>query len=132
MSRELSVVSAAGGGPGDVGSTASMPRRANNANDPKHRTGPSSLFILSETNVVRRMTKFLIEWPPFEYTVLVCRLSVNFTNIYKQIFRTKVISAAFFVPKALANTFWHKKIGKKAALKMLVKLTPFLRLKQGF
>lgn len=32
--------------------------------------GPSSLFILSDTNCIRRATKFLIEWPPFEYTVL--------------------------------------------------------------
>ena len=32
--------------------------------------GPSSLFILSERSCLRRMTKFLIEWPPFEYTVL--------------------------------------------------------------
>ena len=28
--------------------------------------GPSSLFILSERNILRRTTKFLIEWPPFE------------------------------------------------------------------
>ena len=34
------------------------------------KEGPSSLFILSETNIIRRLTKFLIEWPPFEYTVL--------------------------------------------------------------
>ena len=28
--------------------------------------GPSSLFVLSETNVIRRTTRFLIEWPyPF-------------------------------------------------------------------
>ncbi len=33
-------------------------------------SGPSSLFILSERNIIRRTTKFLIEWPPFEYTVL--------------------------------------------------------------
>ena len=32
--------------------------------------GPSSLFILSDRNIIRRVTKFLIEWPPFEYTVL--------------------------------------------------------------
>ena len=32
--------------------------------------GPTSLFILSERNIIRRTTKFLIEWPPFEYTVL--------------------------------------------------------------
>ena len=33
--------------------------------------GPSSLFLLSETNIIRRLTKFIIEWPPFEWTVLV-------------------------------------------------------------
>ena len=33
--------------------------------------GPSSLFLLSETNLIRRLTKFIIEWPPFEWTVLV-------------------------------------------------------------
>ena len=32
--------------------------------------GPSSLFLLSERHILRRTTKFLIEWPPFEYTVL--------------------------------------------------------------
>ena len=32
--------------------------------------GPSSLFILSDTNYLRRFTMFLIEWPPFEYTIL--------------------------------------------------------------
>ena len=34
------------------------------------KEGPTSLFILSENNIIRRLTKFLIEWPPFEYTVL--------------------------------------------------------------
>uniref|UniRef100_A0A8D9A0X4 Voltage-dependent calcium channel type A subunit alpha-1 n=1 Tax=Cacopsylla melanoneura TaxID=428564 RepID=A0A8D9A0X4_9HEMI len=34
-----------------------------------HR-GPSSLFLLSETNTVRQYTRFIIEWPPFEYAVL--------------------------------------------------------------
>ena len=33
--------------------------------------GPSSLFLLSETNLIQRLTKFIIEWPPFEWTVLV-------------------------------------------------------------
>ncbi|XP_032666768.1 voltage-dependent calcium channel type A subunit alpha-1 isoform X1 [Odontomachus brunneus] len=31
---------------------------------------PSSLFILSEKNIIRRVTRFIIEWPPFEYAVL--------------------------------------------------------------
>ncbi|XP_073986797.1 calcium voltage-gated channel subunit cacophony isoform X7 [Rhodnius prolixus] len=32
--------------------------------------GPTSLFILSEENPLRRYTRFIIEWPPFEYAVL--------------------------------------------------------------
>ncbi|XP_055950226.1 voltage-dependent calcium channel type A subunit alpha-1-like isoform X4 [Argiope bruennichi] len=32
--------------------------------------GPSSLFLLSDDNLIRRYTKFIIEWPPFEYAVL--------------------------------------------------------------
>ena len=35
------------------------------------RVCSSSLFLLSETNILRRFTLFLIEWPPFEWTVLV-------------------------------------------------------------
>jgi hypothetical protein len=34
------------------------------------QAGPSSLFILSDENIIRRYTKFIIEWPPFEYAVL--------------------------------------------------------------
>lgn len=32
--------------------------------------GPTSLFIFSEENPIRRYTRFIIEWPPFEYAVL--------------------------------------------------------------
>ncbi|XP_042203568.1 voltage-dependent calcium channel type A subunit alpha-1-like isoform X6 [Homarus americanus] len=32
--------------------------------------GPTSLFILSEDNFLRKYTRFIIEWPPFEYAVL--------------------------------------------------------------
>ncbi|XP_067640081.1 voltage-dependent calcium channel type A subunit alpha-1 isoform X3 [Eurosta solidaginis] len=32
--------------------------------------GPTSLFILAEDNRIRRIMKFIIEWPPFEYAVL--------------------------------------------------------------
>ncbi|XP_063983724.1 voltage-dependent calcium channel type A subunit alpha-1 isoform X3 [Diachasmimorpha longicaudata] len=32
--------------------------------------GPTSLFILSEENCIRKHTRFIIEWPPFEYAVL--------------------------------------------------------------
>ena len=44
-------------------------KKKKGATDEK-KEGPTSLFILSETNIIRRLTKFLIEWPPFEYTVL--------------------------------------------------------------
>ena len=33
--------------------------------------GPSALWLLSEDNPLRRCTRFLIEWPPFEFVVLV-------------------------------------------------------------
>ncbi|XP_023245623.1 voltage-dependent calcium channel type A subunit alpha-1 [Copidosoma floridanum] len=32
--------------------------------------GPTSLFILTEDNCIRKHTRFIIEWPPFEYAVL--------------------------------------------------------------
>lgn len=32
--------------------------------------GTSSLFLLSEDNWIRTHTRFIIEWPPFEYAVL--------------------------------------------------------------
>ncbi|XP_063633310.1 LOW QUALITY PROTEIN: voltage-dependent calcium channel type A subunit alpha-1 [Cydia splendana] len=37
---------------------------------PPATPGPTSLFILSDENPIRRYTKFIIEWPPFEYAVL--------------------------------------------------------------
>lgn len=33
--------------------------------------GPTSLFILTEENPIRKYTRFIIEWPPFEYAVLI-------------------------------------------------------------
>ncbi|XP_065584736.1 LOW QUALITY PROTEIN: voltage-dependent calcium channel type A subunit alpha-1-like, partial [Artemia franciscana] len=35
-----------------------------------HGSGPTSLFIFSEKNIIRKYTRFFIEWPPFEYAVL--------------------------------------------------------------
>ncbi|XP_048524093.1 voltage-dependent calcium channel type A subunit alpha-1 isoform X3 [Dendroctonus ponderosae] len=35
-----------------------------------HPGGSSSLFLFSEENIIRRYTRFIIEWPPFEYAVL--------------------------------------------------------------
>ena len=33
--------------------------------------GPSALFLLSEDHPLRKITRFIIEWPPFEFMVLV-------------------------------------------------------------
>lgn len=37
---------------------------------PPAGAGPSSLYILTENNPIRKITKYIIEWPPFEYAVL--------------------------------------------------------------
>ena len=50
------------GGGGIGGGIGIMGKRRPGALEPG-QTGPTSLFILSETNVIRRTTKFLIEWP---------------------------------------------------------------------
>ena len=47
-----------GGGLG----ASTMGKRRPGALEPG-QAGPTSLFILSETNIIRRTTKFLIEWP---------------------------------------------------------------------
>ena len=52
-----------------MGDTDGVPSKKKNLNV-EPGAGPSSLFILSDTNYLRRFTMFLIEWPPFEYTVL--------------------------------------------------------------
>ncbi|KAH6945898.1 hypothetical protein HPB50_010552 [Hyalomma asiaticum] len=52
-----------GHGSGALRTEPGMARRK--ALDPRAR-GPSSLFLLSEDNLLRRYTKFFIEWPyPF-------------------------------------------------------------------
>ena len=48
-------------GAGGVGSSA-MGKRRPGGLEPG-QAGPSSLFILSENNIIRKTTKFLIEWP---------------------------------------------------------------------
>ena len=55
--------------PPQLPATPKRTKKKKGAVDEK-KEGPTSLFILSETNIIRRLTKFLIEWPPFEYTVL--------------------------------------------------------------
>ena len=49
-------------GGGLSGGISIMGKRRPGALEPG-QTGPTSLFILSETNIIRRTTKFLIEWP---------------------------------------------------------------------
>ncbi|XP_062560182.1 voltage-dependent calcium channel type A subunit alpha-1-like isoform X9 [Armigeres subalbatus] len=51
------------------------PKKGKKGTSPRHRTGPpppgpSSLFVFAEDNFIRKATKFIIEWPPFEYAVL--------------------------------------------------------------
>ena len=52
--------------------------------------GPSSLFILSDTNYLRRFTMFLIEWPPFEYTVLLTIIGKKSREEKSSLMKTKV------------------------------------------
>ncbi|VDO24663.1 unnamed protein product [Haemonchus placei] len=40
------------------------------SNAPVKEKGPSSLFIFSEDNFIRRNAKAIIEWGPFEYFIL--------------------------------------------------------------
>lgn len=47
------------------------------------KRGPSSLFIFSEDNVVRRYTRFIIEWPYPLHTPLYFFLLINcFENLF--------------------------------------------------
>jgi len=52
--------------------------------------------------------------------------SVNFTNILRASFCTKVFCAAFMGLQFGFVIFWQNDFGAKAAHKMLVKLTPNL------
>uniref|UniRef100_A0A182UJI7 Ion transport domain-containing protein n=1 Tax=Anopheles melas TaxID=34690 RepID=A0A182UJI7_9DIPT len=61
--------------PDKDGSGQQMGPKKGKKGSPRHRTGPpppgpSSLFIFAEDNFIRKATKFIIEWPPFEYAVL--------------------------------------------------------------
>lgn len=42
----------------------------NSRGEPPTGGGPTSLFIFTEENPIRKYTRFIIEWPPFEYAVL--------------------------------------------------------------
>ena len=50
--------------------TAAIRRQSMAPRQGREEGGPTSLFLFSQTNIVRRTTKFIIEWPPFEFTVL--------------------------------------------------------------
>lgn len=43
---------------------------ATSRGEPPTGGGPTSLFIFTEENPIRKYTRFIIEWPPFEYAVL--------------------------------------------------------------
>ncbi|XP_060853575.1 voltage-dependent calcium channel type A subunit alpha-1 isoform X4 [Rhopalosiphum padi] len=62
---------------GSAGTSAGMGRPRSHHHHHHHHhqqadapPGPSSLFLFSTDNPVRRYTRFIIEWPPFEYAVL--------------------------------------------------------------
>lgn len=38
---------------------------------PPEPTGPTSLFLFPVNHPLRKLMRFIIEWPPFEYTILV-------------------------------------------------------------
>lgn len=52
-----------------------VPSKAVSVEETDAPPGPSSLFIFGDKNPIRRLFKFIIEWPPFEYTVLVTIIS---------------------------------------------------------
>lgn len=65
------------GGSGDWGSVRpfGLPinmgkRKGKGAKGDPNLPGPSSLFIFTDETKIRRCTRFIIEWPPFEYAVL--------------------------------------------------------------
>jgi voltage-dependent calcium channel N type alpha-1B len=53
----------------DGGGTFGQSRKPTLAPGAKEK-GPSSLYILSEDNFIRRQCKTIIEWGPFEYFIL--------------------------------------------------------------
>ena len=80
------------------------------------KEGPTSLFILRESNVIRRLTCFLIEWPPFEYTVLltiiancvVLAIETPQPNGDKtELARQLVSKFSFLAPIDLCRVFFH-------------------------
>ncbi|XP_050531904.1 voltage-dependent calcium channel type A subunit alpha-1 isoform X4 [Daktulosphaira vitifoliae] len=77
LAAEKEVAAAAGRDcTGSAGTTAGMGRPRSHHHHHHHHQqadappGPSSLFLFSADNPVRRYTRFIIEWPPFEYAVL--------------------------------------------------------------
>lgn len=67
--------------------------------------GPTSLFILTEDNPIRKYTRFIIEWPPFEYTVLltiiancvVLALEEHLPECDKTVLAQKLVSLFVFI-----------------------------------
>lgn len=66
--------------------------------------GPTSLFILTEDNPIRKYTRFIIEWPPFEYAVLltiiancvVLALEEHLPESDKTVLALKLVSYSIF------------------------------------
>jgi hypothetical protein len=59
-------------------------------------------------------------------------MTVNFANILQAAFHTKVLYAAFMCLQFGFLIFWQKDCGAKAAHKMLVKLTPEVKIIKTF
>lgn len=74
------------------------------AGQPPPGGGPTSLFILTEDNPIRKYTRFIIEWPPFEYAVLltiiancvVLALEEHLPHGDKTVLAQKLVSFFFF------------------------------------
>ena len=82
---------------------------------PPAGAGPSSLYILTEDNPIRKITKYIIEWPPFEYAVLltiiancvVLALEEHLPNGDKTILALKLVTRVRFedVDRSFAEDF---------------------------
>ena len=89
------------------------------------KEGPTSLFILTESNPIRRLTVFLIEWPPFEYTVL---LTIIANCVVLAIERPQPNGDKTELARRLVSTLERKKLNTVA----ISTTTNMFRIKQLF
>lgn len=73
--QEAALAGHQGQSSGDFWGTRGTYRLADRMGGPKKGhlppgEGPTSLFIFSEKNIIRKLTRSIIEWPIFEYAVL--------------------------------------------------------------